>query len=75
MLGLPVWPAKGGLFEGPKTVRRDGYTVEEWTAGGLRYAAVSDVDPGDLKAFKAQPLESIRRSSRLEGPAAEELRT
>ncbi len=40
-VNLFVWPAKGGLFEGPKTVRRDGYTVEEWTAGGLRYAAVS----------------------------------
>jgi len=52
-VNLFVWPASRPLFERAKTVRRDGYTVEEWTAGGLRYAAVSDIDPGDLKAFKA----------------------
>jgi anti-sigma factor RsiW len=52
-VNLFVWPASPRLFEGTKTVRRDGYTVEEWTAGGLRYAAVSDIDPSDLKAFKA----------------------
>jgi anti-sigma factor RsiW len=52
-VNLFAWPADERLFNGAKTVRRDGYTVEEWTAGGLRYAAVSDVDPGDLKLFKA----------------------
>jgi anti-sigma factor RsiW len=52
-VNLFAWPAEGRLFNGAKTVRRDGYTIVEWTAGGLRYAAVSDVDPGDLKLFKA----------------------
>jgi anti-sigma factor RsiW len=52
-VNLFVWPAEGRLFNESRTVRRDGYTIEEWTAGGLRYAAVSDVDPGDLKLFKA----------------------
>lgn len=52
-VNLFVWPDDHRLFNGERTVRRDGYTVEEWTAGGLRYAAVSDVDPSDLKAFKA----------------------
>lgn len=52
-VNLFAWPADERLFNSAKTVRRDGYTVEEWTAGGLRYAAVSDVDPADLKLFKA----------------------
>ncbi|HLZ74108.1 anti-sigma factor family protein [Phenylobacterium sp.] len=52
-VNLFAWPADERLFNGGKTVRRDGYTVEEWTAGGLRYAAVSDVDPKELKLFKA----------------------
>jgi anti-sigma factor RsiW len=52
-VNLFAWPADERIFNGAKTVRRDGYTVEEWTAGGLRYAAVSDVDPKDLKLFKA----------------------
>ncbi|HEX3363665.1 hypothetical protein [Phenylobacterium sp.] len=52
-VNLFAWPADERLFNGSKTVRRDGYTVVEWTAGGLRYAAVSDIDPNDLKLFKA----------------------
>ena len=52
-VNLFAWPADGRVFNGSKMVRRDGYTVVEWTAGGLRYAAVSDVEPNDLKLFKA----------------------
>jgi len=51
-VNLFAWPADERLFNGAKTVRRDGYTIVEWTAGGLRYAAVSDVDPTDLALFK-----------------------
>jgi anti-sigma factor RsiW len=51
-VNLFAWPADERLFNGAKTVRRDGYTVVEWTAGGLRYAAVSDVNPADLQLFK-----------------------
>jgi anti-sigma factor RsiW len=52
-VNLFVWPAERRLFDGGRMVRREGYTVLEWTAGGLRYAAVSDIDPGDLRQFKA----------------------
>ena len=38
---------------GPRTARRDGYSLVEWTQGGLRFAAVSDIDLSDLKQFQA----------------------
>ena len=52
-MNLFVWPAEGRLINESRTARRDGYSLVEWTQGGLRYAAVSDIDPGDLQQFKA----------------------
>ena len=52
-VNLVVWPAEGRLLNNPRTARRDGYSLVEWTQGGLRFAAVSDIDAGDLKQFKA----------------------
>lgn len=52
-VNLFVWPAQGRLPGVTRTVRRDGYSLVEWTQGGLRFAAVSDIDPGDLRQFKA----------------------
>jgi anti-sigma factor RsiW len=45
-----VWP---GPNEADKIVRKDGYTVVEWSDGGLRFVAVSDVGAGDLQLFRA----------------------
>ena len=52
-VNLFAWPAEGRVLNETRTVRRDGYSIVEWTQGGLRLAAVSDIDPGDLKTFKA----------------------
>jgi anti-sigma factor RsiW len=52
-VNLFVWPADGRFATGDRAARRDGYSLLEWTSGGLRFAAVSDIDPGDLQAFKA----------------------
>jgi len=51
-VNLFVWPAEGRLLNGGRTMRRDGYSLVEWSSGGLRFAAVSDIDPADLQAFK-----------------------
>ncbi len=32
--------------------RREGYSIERWTSGGLDFWAVSDIDPPDLDAFR-----------------------
>lgn len=49
-VNLFVWPAEKGAAA--HTARRDGYSVVEWTAGGLRYAAVSDIGLDELQAFR-----------------------
>jgi anti-sigma factor RsiW len=51
-VNLFVWPAGGRLTQGVRTLRRDGYSLVEWTEGDLRFAAVSDIDPAELKAFR-----------------------
>ena len=52
-VNLFVWPAEGRLENENRTARREGYSLVEWTSGGLRYAAVSDIEPADLQRFKA----------------------
>jgi anti-sigma factor RsiW len=50
-VNLFVWPAGGGLPSGTRVAQRDGYSLVEWSQGGLRFAAVSDIDPGELRLF------------------------
>ena len=52
-VNLFVWRADGGALDASRSARRDGYSLVEWTRGGLRFAAVSDIDLADLKRFKA----------------------
>jgi anti-sigma factor RsiW len=47
-VNLFVWPAPDAPA---RQIRRDGYSIEEWSAGGLRFAAVSDIAPGELEGF------------------------
>jgi len=48
---LFVWPAKGALASGLQN--RQGYLALMWQAGDLDFAAVSDMDSGELKKFAA----------------------
>lgn len=50
VINLFVWPAKDGS---EKRVEQDGYSVSEWSEGGLRYAAVSDISARELEQFRA----------------------
>jgi anti-sigma factor RsiW len=52
-VNLFVWSTSGRLPAGTRAVQRDGYSLVEWSEGGLRFAAVSDIDPGELRQFKA----------------------
>lgn len=53
VINLFVWPAPGGAAEAPSTHRRQGYSLVDWRGGGLRFWAVSDIDPSDLESFAA----------------------
>jgi anti-sigma factor RsiW len=54
-VNLFVWPANA---EGERSSLEEGFAVTEWSEGGLRFAAVSDIAPKELdqfeQAFRAQ---------------------
>lgn len=50
-INLFVRPARTLSLPVGMTDRRDGYSLVRWTAGGLEYWAVSDLDPKELKLF------------------------
>ncbi|MEK1896374.1 MAG: anti-sigma factor [Rhizobium sp.] len=49
VINVFVWP---GPPAARTTALRDGYNIEEWSAGGLQFSAVSDVNATDLTAFR-----------------------
>jgi anti-sigma factor RsiW len=51
-VNLFVLPASGAGFEGTRVSRRGGYSLVEWTQGGLWFAAVSDIDASELRQFR-----------------------
>jgi anti-sigma factor RsiW len=48
-VNLFVWPAKS---QGVHSSLEDGFALAEWSDGGLRFAAVSDISPQELRDFK-----------------------
>ena len=44
-----VWPEGGG---GARSFEKDGFAVTEWTRDGLRFAAISDIPPSELRQFE-----------------------
>jgi len=48
-VNLYVWPAEGGR---ERAFVRDGFAVREWTRGGLRFAAISDIPAAELEQFE-----------------------
>jgi anti-sigma factor RsiW len=48
-VNLYVWPAPDGAN---RSFVKDGFAVSEWSRNGLRYAAVSDIAPGEVQQFR-----------------------
>lgn len=48
-VNLFVWPAKAAS---ERSALEDGFSLVEWSDGGLRFAAVSDIPPGELRQFE-----------------------
>jgi len=51
-INLFVRPTKALSSPVAYSARKDGYSIQRWTDGGLEYWAVSDIDPGDLALFR-----------------------
>ena len=47
-VNLYVWPAPDA---GSRSLVKDGFAIEEWSRGGLRYAAISDIPANEVKQF------------------------
>jgi anti-sigma factor RsiW len=56
VINLFVWPA-GKQQAVPETV--EGYHLLSWTRGGFSYAAISDLNPEELRDFKSALEESL----------------
>ena len=52
VINLFVRPAHSLSLPGEVVTRHEGYSLVRWTAGGLEYWAVSDVETGDLRLFR-----------------------
>ena len=48
-INLFAWPASD---RANRRIEKDGYSINEWSEGGLRYAAVSDISPAELEQFR-----------------------
>jgi anti-sigma factor RsiW len=61
-INLFVWRERGAGEPSPGRASRDGFNLVQWQAGGMRFAAVSDLNPRDLDEFvsllRAPPVES-----------------
>jgi anti-sigma factor RsiW len=60
-VNLFVWPADRTSLVAGRSARRDGYSLVEWTQGGLRFWAVSDIDLNELQQFRAAFSENSPR--------------
>ncbi len=56
-MNLFVWPAKDAA---ERSFVKDGFAVTEWSRNGLRFAAVSDIPPEELRRFETL---FVKRSS------------
>lgn len=51
LINLFVWPDEKSADAPVRALARHGYHVLHWSAGGMRYWAISDLNPADLKVF------------------------
>ena len=48
-MNLYIWPAKDFTS---RSLVKEGFAVDEWSEGGLRFVAVSDIPPQELEEFQ-----------------------
>jgi anti-sigma factor RsiW len=51
IVNLYVWPDKTGRDSGPRASSLQGFQLLRWSRGGMRYAAVSDINAQELGEF------------------------
>ena len=51
IVNLYVWPDRAARDTGPRASSRQGFQLLQWSQGGMRYAAVSDINARELGEF------------------------
>jgi len=51
VINLLTWPAPNGATTSPQLDRLEGYQIVHWSAGGMTYWAVSDLNAAELQDF------------------------
>ncbi|HZV67808.1 MAG TPA: anti-sigma factor [Telluria sp.] len=51
IVNLYVWPDKAGRAAAPRASSQRGFQLLQWSQGGMRYAAVSDINAQELGEF------------------------
>jgi anti-sigma factor RsiW len=51
VMNVFVWPGNAGTISARTLAPRQGYNIMEWSRGGFRFWAISDVNPQDLAEF------------------------
>jgi len=52
LINLFVWPSEARAEEKPVELNLRGYSLIYWSRSGMNYAAVSDINPTDLRDFR-----------------------
>lgn len=50
-INLFVWPAGDGPAREMKLLSRQGFNMTDWSDSGMRFWAISDINPGELQSF------------------------
>jgi anti-sigma factor RsiW len=50
-INLFIWPSSPEDERAPTTATRQGFHILQWTRSGMRFCAVSDLNPGELQEF------------------------
>ena len=63
IMNLYVWPDAAGRDSAPRAATRQGFHLLRWSQDGMRYSAVSDMNPQDLAEFARQLHDKVAQSA------------
>lgn len=62
ILNLYIWPDSGAHAGAPQASMRQGFHLLRWAQDGMRYSAVSDMNPQDLAQFAGQLRQKVAQA-------------
>ena len=63
IMNLYIWPDSAGHDSAPRAAARQGFHLLHWSQDGMRYSAVSDMNPQDLADFARQLHDKVAQAA------------